>query len=262
MNQNIDRIEIKKRRIEALKKNIFYSTKAIYLELSNICNFTYRHPMCPTSQMKEKTVMSLDTREKILKEMGKWNYDRLFQPHMYSEPLIDPRLYKVLELFNRYCPKGSVSLVTNGFFLYPTILKDLIKFKVSRLLVSIYSPEEMNRLLPLIKQAEKDYLTCRFEIRTRYPFNKRMADMYSIYERDAVNLDKACLAPYRCLYINSNADVISCCYDWKFIQKFGSLKNQSLEEILLSDKMVDFNLDMVEKKREKYFVCSRCLKHK
>jgi len=248
-----------KKRLEA---NPLIFTKAIWLEMSNLCNYSRWHTKCPVSQMKEKTIMPLSLMEKIIKEIGSWNFHRQFSPYMYSEPLIDPRLYIVLDMFKKYVPNGKAFLVTNGFFLYRPILEELIERGIATMLVSIYDKNEHSRIRKLVDDAKRDNLPCHFNLRSRFPFETKMADLIDMYDSPVINRPGVCRAPYRNLIINRRGEIALCCVDWKSETTFGSLKEKTFKEIFTSDEMIDRTLNLREGRRDKYNLCSRCFRTK
>jgi len=257
MNEKLEKFK------EAMSKDIFRKTKVINLEISNLCNYTIIHPQCPTSKMK-KHIMPLETIDKISKNLGDANFNKTLSPYAYSEPLIDPRLYTVIEILRKNVPKARLAIITNGFFLYETILDDIVERGISHITVTAYFPNEHERINKLKEVCEKKYPKVFFRVIKGYPLQRRMADKYSIYDKDTpINKSKrGCRAPYRYVYINSYGDVVLCCNDWKAQVTFGNLKEKPVREIFLSDKMLERNLNAEAGNRQKYFLCSRCYRNK
>lgn len=247
----------------SLKKNIWYRTKIINLELSNLCNYTLIHPQCPTSKMKDRYVMPLEDIELISKKIGDAGYDRLLCPYLYSEPLIDPRLYVVLDILKKNVPKAKLGFISNGFFLYETILDNVVEKGVRHLQTTAYFPDEYERLKKLKEKVSQKYPYLLFRVIKGFPLHKRMCDKFSIYEDIELNTSgMVCRAPYRTIQIDRYGSVCLCCNDWKNMVTFGNLKEQSIEEILLSDKMMSMHLNLLLGNRLKYDVCSRCFRRK
>jgi len=245
----------------ALKKNIFYKTKVVNLGISDICNYTSIHPQCPTSKMK-KNIMPLAFIEKIAKKLGESGYDRLLSPYGYSEPLIDPRFYVILDILRKNVPNARLGFISNGFFLYETIMDDVIERGVSHIQTTAYFADEYDRLNKLKIKIKKKYPSVLFRVIKGFPLRKRMCDKYSIYGGEPNNSKLGCRAPYRYVHISSYGDVILCCNDWKGMVSFGNLKDKTLEEIFLSNKMMKMGLNLLMGNREKYFLCSRCYRNK
>jgi len=131
---------------KALNNDPFCCTKVVNLELSNICNYTYMHPQCPTSKMKEKYVMPLTVVEKIAKRLGEAGYDKKLSPYAYSEPLIDPRMYVALDILRENVPKAMLAIISNGFFLYEPVLDEIIARGIRHITITAYLQNEHERI--------------------------------------------------------------------------------------------------------------------
>lgn len=247
---------------KVLEKNIFNKTRVVYIEMSNLCNYTFLHQQCPTSRV-EKHIMPLEIIEDIARQLGKENYNKLLCPYSFSEPLIDPRLYEVLDIFRKYVPKARIGFTTNGFFLYETILDDLVARGVSHIVITAYFPKEHERLKTLMDKVKGRYPLLFIKIKKGFPLENRMLDLDSMYTLKEPNgITKECRAPYLYLYVNCHAEVTLCCNEWKSKVAFGSLEEKSFREILLSNKMMDRYLNLISNNRQKYPLCSRCYRYK
>lgn len=247
---------------EKLIEDPFAFTKSIVLEMSNICNYSLLHPQCPTSQMKDKRILPLKIIEKLFNELKELNYEKIIWPFCYSEPLIDPRFFKVVEMVNEKLPSARIAIYSNGFFMNEVLLKELDELKIPKIVFSVYTPEDYKRLSALDKWRAENNLKIRIRLAKRYPMAKKMNDKMCWYNRKPVIFDKHCKAPYRYLTINSDGDVIICCHDYKSMHKFGNIKTQTIKEILLSDKMINTYVALINKERYKFFLCSRCTKYR
>lgn len=70
---------------------------------------------------------------------------------------------------------------------------------------------------------------------------------------------KVCPYVFYSMYINTNGDVINCCSDWKRKLVLGNVKKTKLKEIWEGDVIKNFWKDMLEGKKYKYEMCSKCL---
>ena len=231
-------------------------TKQISIKLSTICNNNKIHTTCPVHHM-EKEIMSLNIIEKILVELGKYNYNGILSPYSYSEPTIDPRLYIVLDLIKKHIPNSIPYLITNGFFITKTIVEELIERGVKRFQFSGYTPNSYERLY---KIAEEFKNKASFKVKKVFPFNDKLDKRVDRYNIVPINIDKPCHAPLEHLLINVKGDVALCCYDWKYTNTFGSVKEKSLKEIILSDKLIDTYSKLSKGERYRFDICSKCEK--
>ena len=130
-----------KKYLDRLRKNPFYYTAGINIETTNYCNYAPFHKKCAANLCKERHVLSLEKIEKILVEVGHYDFGGMIYPFLYSEPLTDPRMFKIFEMIKKYVPKAKIQLYTNGAMLDETLMFELDRF-VDRLNISVYSPEE------------------------------------------------------------------------------------------------------------------------
>jgi len=247
---------------ENLKKNPLYYTHSISIELSNICNYSHLHKLCPAHYRKEKKVMSLELIEKILIELRDLGFDRTIYPFGYSEPLIDPRFFLVLDMIKKYIPKADIKLYTNGFFLDKTMIRELENYDIKKMTVSYYMPEEEERISKILKEVREEGIANRIRGARRYPCEKTMNNKVEWYDRKPINSKIPCNAPLGYLGINVDGNVTLCCHDWKYFNTFGSVKKQTLREIITSDKVISTFNSLRKGERYKFFLCSRCTKYR
>jgi len=240
----------------------FNYTRAIILEMSNLCNYSNLHPQCPVSQMKEKRILPIKVIEKFLIELKELNYNKVIYPFCYSEPLIDPRFFKVVDMIKEDIPDASISLYSNGFFMNKVLLQELEDSGIAKIIFSVYTPADNIRLTELNEWAKKNNLKTRVRLARRYPMDKKMNDKMCWYDRGPVFYDKVCKAPLSYITINSNGDVVICCHDFKAMHVFGNIGTESIKDIIQSDRMIDAYVSLINKERSKFFLCARCTKHR
>jgi len=244
-----------------LEKNPLSYTRAILLETTNICNYSAIHPKCPISTFKEKIILPLKTIEKVLKELGEFGFKGTIFPFCYSEPLVDPRMFKILEMIRGFVPLARPWLYTNGFMLNDEMVRELDEYGVKRLCVSIYTPEEGKRMRGIIKRMRGEV---KMELRAyrRYPMNERMNDKMDWPDRELLNLKTPCPSPLRYLTIDSGGNVIICCHDFLKKHIFGNVKDETLAQIIRKEETIRAFEELSAGKREGYFLCARCTKHR
>jgi len=98
----------------------------IEVETSTYCN--RRCSWCPNSKYKrgqEKKFINFDLFTKIIADLKKINYQGQLALHNYNEPLLDPNLYKYLNIIKTQLPLVKIIIFTNGDYLYNGVLKKL-----------------------------------------------------------------------------------------------------------------------------------------
>ena len=252
MNNN----EIKDR----LSKNPFTYTKGILIETTNRCNYGILHPKCPANKENIPRTLELNNIIKIFKELGKYEFDRIIYPFCYSEPLIDPRFFKIVELAHQYIPKAKVWIYTNGFMVDEILLRELDTLGVNKICFSAYTEKESIRIRKMILK-NRDTLNVVLRAYKRFPMDEKMNDKIEWYDMvEPLNLEKKCSAPLSYLTIKADGEVIMCCHDWKQTHVLGSIKESTLSDIITNDKTVNMSQDLSEGKRCNYFLCARCNK--
>ena len=204
----------------------------IYLELSNVCNYSHLHKSCPLYRVTEIHHLPLEVITKVLLETRQLNFQGEFRFHNYNEPTIDPRLFlimhKVREIFSN---DVSMCMRTN---------------------MSILSPELKREI-----EAHATLMT------TDYKSGKAVFDnRCDIYQSTELS-DKGppCKSPLGFLWIDYDGEVGLCCYDPYKKVKFGNLKNKTLKEIINNPKMREID-DKLSRGIRILDVCKRCTTNK
>jgi len=226
-------------------KPIMHRIKRISFELSNICNYAYCHKKCPLHGQKEKVVLPSRIVRETIDEVAQINYDGVFAFHIYSEPLIDPRLFSFITYAKTKCPKSKILILTNGFYLNQQIADELAGLKIWILAVTAYSRSEFNRFSQL--DVKIPY----------YVFEADFVDMKHLYHRTPVCMKTPCHAPVADVSVACSGDVVLCCRDWKRMHKFGNLCQQNLCSILNKKETLEAYNSLINGER-KLYLCLRC----
>ncbi|HTZ16967.1 MAG TPA: radical SAM protein, partial [Dissulfurispiraceae bacterium] len=110
----------------------------LHMELTNICNFSCE--FCPDSKMKrQRGMMPLETARAILDETGRAGIAKTVHFHVMGEPTLHPSLIDITAYAG---DKGIEScLTTNGSRLDGSMLQELIRAGVGRIIVSLQTPD-------------------------------------------------------------------------------------------------------------------------
>jgi 2-deoxy-scyllo-inosamine dehydrogenase (SAM-dependent) len=244
-----------------LNKDPFYFTKGVQIETTNRCNYATWHSRCPISRYKEKKILPMKKIVDILKELGRYNYKQAIYPFNYGEPLIDPRMFSIIEKARKLVPGAGIALYTNGFMVDETMIRDLNDIGLNRLNISVYTPEDEVYFHKLIVGVRKQ-IPMLLRAYGRYPMEEKMNDKLDWYDSDPSPLSRGCSAPYSYLLINSNGDLGLCCHDWKNTFTFGSLYKNKLVDLIKSQKAMEVFINLRNRKRDLYALCARCKKHR
>ncbi|MFC1884278.1 SPASM domain-containing protein [Thermodesulfobacteriota bacterium] len=204
----------------------------IYLELSNVCNYSNIHKSCPLHRVTEIHHLPLEIITKVLLEAKQLNFRGEFRFHNYNEPTIDPRLflilYKVREIFS---DDVTMCMRTNKSILSPELKKEI--------------------------EAQATLMTTDYE-----SGNAVFDDRCKIYQNTEIS-DKGgpCKSPLGFLWIDYDGQVGLCCYDPYKKVKFGNLSTKTLKEIINDPKIREI-YENLNKGIRILDVCKRCKTHK
>lgn len=217
-------------------KDIFENTRRITFELSNICDLAPFHKKCGAHEAwlhDEPTILPSKIVYHVLDTLTKYKYKWKICFHRYNEPLIDPRLFKFIEYARKACPQSILFLVTNGTYLTQTLMDELEEAGLSGLRFSAYTDRDYERL---------SKIKTNIDFRKRRSYPEKFDDSVQWYkEVDSGNFPhkgkKKCHAPLADIEIDKDGQVVLCCEDWKSRHVFGDLREQTLEEIVMSKEI-------------------------
>ena len=239
--------------------------KKIYIEITNICNL--KCSFCSNSNRMLKE-MTQEEFEKILQKIN--NYTDYIYLHVKGEPLIHRKLDNILLLTNKYNKK--VCITTNGVFLKEK-LNILKKYNnIYQINISLHSENNKENYLEDIFYAVDNlkvpYISYRFwtldkgrmdkktinyldKIKEKYK-QKELYDGIKLKDKTYLSLEDkfiwpdinnnyyneigTCYGGKTHLGILNDGTVTICCLDSEGQSNLGNIFQESLEDILSSDK--------------------------
>lgn len=249
-NEMLERFNFLEQNIE---DNILKYTNRISFELSNLCNYSRYHLKCPLNKSKdEKKILSLNVIEKVLKEISAYDFSGTIAFHTYNEPLIDPRLFYIVNMAKKYCENAEIFILSNGFYFNQTIANELVNIGVNRIDITAYSPNEYAELKKII-------LPIPYSIFTSFKVND-LDDRQEIYDVTVQNKDlkRPCYNILNDMIITCDAKIDLCCLDWKRKYCFGNLEEQTIKQVITKTGLYDDFLKLAKGIREKE-ICKNCI---
>ena len=213
---------------------------AFAFELSNGCNFSAIHPKCPTEANVEPIILSTQIIKDTVDYFGTQNWNGTLYLNIYNEPLIDPRLFMLLEYIKEHCGCG-VNIWTNGWYLDQNFVTELNALNVS-LTVTSYTVSEKER----IKKLKGKIIGHMHEL----------DDRMSIYDSPAKNQGK-CHFPSTYGMVNHKGHLVLCCMDCKYTHHFADLNIVGIKEALESEERIRI-CNELEAGTRSLEVCKKC----
>ena len=214
---------------------------AFAFELSNRCNMSQYHKECPVDSKADPVFLNTDIIKDTISYFGSVGYGGNLYFNIYNEPLIDPRLFMLLEFTKKVCGCG-VTIYTNGWGLNQYIVDDLKKLNAN-LVVSCYSDKDFDRVSQLnnIIGCSKSVLDLR--VKTIYDMPQTRSGM--------------CRFPSVYGMINHLGGYELCCRDWKYNHILGDLKTSSIKDVLESEERTKI-CNELEAGVRSLDICKRC----
>lgn len=109
--------------------------RLVAIETTNYCNA--KCSFCPNNALRrDRRHMSDGLFEEIIEGCRKFPLLNV-EPFLNGEPLVDPKIMDRLELIKTHLPETNIRLFTNGYAMTPPRIRDLCKFSLDRLVISV-----------------------------------------------------------------------------------------------------------------------------
>ena len=212
--------------------------KEIEFETTAYCNRKCIY--CPNSNneragAKDGKYMKEEVFNKLLRDLSDIGFQGLIAPHLYGEPLTDPRLVMWVSKIRKTLPKTTIKVVTNGDFLDKEKYNELISAGIDYFHVSKHSSKLSQGVIDLLNTINKEECLKRIKIFDFYEDYRNKQVMLNTRGGD-VKLKKILRHPVCCEYvaypvIDTFGDVILCCNDFHSRYKFGNIMEHHLLKI-------------------------------
>jgi len=228
---------------------------SISAEISWFCN--RRCSYCPVSKLKRvvQERMDIHTFEKVVKEMGEYNYEGYIHYNFYNETLLDNRLEQFITLTKRFCPNAKNHINTNGDLLTLEKYKQLISVGTDFVFVTLHDGTMKSEMRSLLVAAKQYNNSIDYEFPSNMVFNNR-GGLVEVGNDKSNN--RPCYLPIYDVEITANGTVLPCCNDYTEKMKMGNVLSSPLKSIWFSKKFRQFRADLVRGNRYKYDLCKDC----
>lgn len=233
--------------------------KRVYIEITNICNLNCS--FCPNTK-RDKKYMSIDEYEIIIKKIKDYT-DNVYL-HVKGEPLMHPYLDEILKISNKY--NINVNITTNGRCLKEKI-GILNNNKIRQINISLHSFNDINEikeLLDNIDEIKNTYISLRLwnnsdnkeviellenHYNTKIDINNKRSVLFDniflsndiLFNWPNINGNVisnvgTCLALKSQIGVLVDGTIVACCLDHEGYNNLGNIFDNSMEEIINSEK--------------------------
>jgi 2-deoxy-scyllo-inosamine dehydrogenase (SAM-dependent) len=243
-----------------LFKEIEFETLAYCNRKCNYCpNVDYeRFGEMENFFMKEEIFLTL------IDQLVELEFQGELAPHLYGEPMADPRLAHWVAHVRTKLPQSRVKIVTNGDFLNQKSYKELINSGVDYFVVSKHGKSFKRGFSQLYDSLEEKERKRHFVVR----------DFFGDYEKDQemmnnrggdVSLENPTKKkpPVNCVYatypvINVFGDLVLCCQDYKNNYVFGNIMDTHLRDLWYDPSNIELR-KRVFRSQFDLEICQNCL---
>ena len=226
---------------------LFNCINRVAIMLSNLCNYACLHKECPANQIQKKEIMPSKTVYKIIDELHDSKFQGEIYFHIYNEPLIDPRLFMFIQYCKKLMPDINIQIYSNGYYFDETMIYELEAIGVTRITTTAYSKNEWSRLTSYKPNVAFHVLKGNLDQRL---------DLYTNSEN--AKCSRQCTSYFDLVPIYVNGDIGACCLDWKHTYDIGNVNKSSLEEIINSKTISNFQRELLLGNRSVFPICKNC----
>ena len=215
----------------------------VLVETYNLC--TRRCWFCKFGQTRQDTevqTMSNETLLRIVDNLHQLNYSGRISPFGINEPLLDPRLVEMIQLFRTRCPRSFLSFNTNGDRLTPALFAQLMDNGLDTLGLSIYDDLGFNRLQPYAQDPRVVMLDMRQPGQRLENRGGQVQNHPDRFHPEQFS-QAPCYRPLTMLVIRPTGDVVLCCSDMYSDVVMGNIWDSRLEEIWFSEAFHAYRRD-------------------
>lgn len=204
--------------------------RRVEIETSSRCNRQCYY--CPVSvdprpdhRMEESLFLD------IVDQLAEMRFKGVFSPHFYGEPLLDPRLPRLMAEVKRRLPHVLVEIYTNGDALTPRKAQELLDAGVGLFFVTM--EKGMPKALADTRASlpwwtwRRHFLLRDFDDHVRAPYNRGGTVLFPGRE---ARFDR-CLLPAAALLVDAWGKVKLCANDYYGVEDWGDLHHERLRDI-------------------------------
>lgn len=225
---------------------------------------------CPNVYDLRKTgeTMSMLTVMLLISQLNKINYKGEISPFANNEPLMDNRIFDIIDLLKYNFPENEVVIHTNGDRLFDKeVFKRFCDSKLDRVIINCYDGmDRYNELHELLGIKGKDsYNYGKFfkygkniELRlTTQPLPHFWNRGGSVDLTPAIK-EKYCFIPFQWCTVNCKGEVYLCCGDWKNEVVMGNIYDKTIDEIWNSPKYQKYREYHLKEQGKLLPLCDKC----
>lgn len=236
------------------------SLLSVQINTTELCNRTcsFCPRVDPNVYPNRNLHISLELIEKISIDLADIKFKGRISLSGFGEPLLHKKFLDIIETIRNKLPNNIIDVNTNGDTLDEDMIQSLYNSGLSLLYVNLYDgPEQIAYYTDMFKNIDNSKYILRehFDPKNNYNLilNNRGGSLHKIEKQ----LQRKCYFPFSKAMIDYNGDLLLCPQDWFRKYIIGSLYNNSVRELWLSENMKKIRLLLSEGNRS-LEPCNQC----
>lgn len=224
-------------------------------DCNNHCSF------CPHAfNNKPLGIMKWSCYTTIIDQLCEMNYNGRVALMLSNEPLLDNRLYSMIEYAKSKSQRFFLDITTNGRLLTVELVDKLFSIGLDNININDYRGDRDKNLDGWSSYVEPIYRA--YDNNPKISFKRRRLD--EILPNYAGNIPQTfnaedfgfCNYPFRKLTIAYNGNILLCCDDFLYDTCFGNVMNDKLLDCWNNSDLNAIRLSLLDNKR--IGLCERC----
>lgn len=231
----------------------------VLLETRTDCNMNCK--FCPQHHSKRPlTELKWEVFTKIIDELCLINFAGRIAFFMTNEPLLDDRLFEMIDYARKKSPRFFLDITTNGRLLTLEKLDKLFALGLDNININDYRGDRDKTITKVSKNLEEIYeiYTYNPKMTFNYRNTKETLSNYAgvISKYNIADELGFCNYPFRKIAISAGGNVILCCNDYHYTTSFGTVLEKDLITIWQSEEFNEYRFNLLHHKREG--LCKNC----
>lgn len=235
------------------------SLVSVQLNTTELCNRTcdFCPRVDPTVYPNRNLHMSVDTVDKITKDLSDINYVGRISLSGFGEPLLTKNFIDIVKTIKHNLPNCILDTNTSGDKLTKEVIDELYAAGMDMLYINLYDgPEQVEYFTQLFENiSEKKYVFRphwkNVDATYNLILNNRGGTIQSVVTGFIQEpLKQQCYFPFSRAMVDYNGDLILCPNDWSRNYIVGSLLETHIKDLWMGERMKDIRLKLANYNRD------------
>jgi radical SAM protein with 4Fe4S-binding SPASM domain len=232
----------------------------VLIETRTDCN--QKCKFCPQYYNKKQLgVMSWNIFTTIINQLSEINFSGRLALFLSNEPLLEDRLFNMIEYIRKKNSNIFIDITTNGVLLDEKMITDLFSCGLDNIIINDYRPDReiypnkiSKNLIPIVEKF-------RFNPKFNYVHRSTNENLsnYAGNTKQNQNSNNSlgfCNFPFRKLTISYKGNVLLCCNDYLYQTNFGNILDKNIIDIWYSDEYNHYRHNLLNNNR--IGLCEKC----